>query len=77
MLGRAAGLQPHGDAASRSSAGLLLARLAEVLMAEEITAVSDDGGKALVRERVDAMSEDLRRLLQDAITEKYRARVRA
>ena len=46
-------------------------------MAEEITAVSDDGGKALVRERVDAMSEDLRRLLQDAITEKYRARVRA
>jgi hypothetical protein len=42
-------------------------RLADVLLVEEITAVSDDGGEALVRARVGALSEDGRRLLRDAL----------
>ena len=42
-------------------------RLADVLCAEQIAAVADDGGEALVRERVSAMSEDGRRVLRDAL----------
>jgi hypothetical protein len=42
-------------------------RLADLLCAEEIAAVADDGGEALVRERIAALSEDGRRLLHDAL----------
>ena len=42
-------------------------RLADVLCAEQIAAVVDDGGEALVRERVASLSERGRQLLHDAL----------
>jgi hypothetical protein len=42
-------------------------RLADVLLIGEITAVATDGGEAPLRDRVAALSENGRRLLQDAL----------
>jgi hypothetical protein len=42
-------------------------RLADLLLTEEIAAIADDGGEALVRERVGAISEDGRRRLREAL----------
>jgi hypothetical protein len=42
-------------------------RLADVLCVEQIAAVAHDGGEALVRERMAALSEDGRRLLHNAL----------
>ncbi len=37
--------------------------------ASEIAAVTEDGGEAMLRQRVAALSEDERRLLRDAVDE--------
>jgi hypothetical protein len=41
--------------------------LAHVLLVEEIAAVAHDGGKALMRNRIATLTDDERRLLQEAL----------
>ena len=41
--------------------------LAHALLVEEIAAVAHDGGKALMRNRIATLTNDERRLLQEAL----------
>ena len=58
---------PESAAAVERMSWSDMQRLADVLCMEQIAAVADDGGEALVRERVASLSESGRQLLQDAL----------